>query len=92
MVNKEYLERGLLKLEILGRGYAWLDTGTFESLQDATNFINVIESRQNTQIACLEEIALRNKWIDKEKLIKWCEPFSKSNYGKYIIDLANRTE
>lgn len=87
-VNKEYLRRKKLNLEILGRGFAWLDTGTHESLLDAANYIEVIEKRQGLKIACLEEIAYRMKYINKEKLVELGKELNKNQYGKYILNLA----
>ena len=87
-VNKEYLKRGSLKVCILDRGTAWLDTGTFESLNDASEFVRVIEKRQGTKIGCIEEIAYRMNFIDKEKLMQLAEVLSKSGYGKYLQNLA----
>lgn len=86
-VNKAYLERGTLSVELLGRGYAWLDTGTHESLLDASNFIATVEARQGLKIACLEEIAYRNGWISKETVMKLAEPLKKNQYGQYLINL-----
>ncbi len=83
-VNQEYLQRGSLKVEILGRGFAWLDTGTHDSLLEAANFIEVIEKRQGLKIACIEEIAYRNGWIDEEQLKKLADPMVNSGYGEYI--------
>lgn len=88
-VNKVYLERGDLSVEILGRGYAWLDTGTHESLLEASNFIATVESRQGLKIACLEEIAYTKGWISKESLMALAEPLKKNQYGQYLIRLAN---
>lgn len=88
-VNKVYLERGDLSVEILGRGFAWLDTGTHESLLDASNFIATVESRQGLKIACLEEIAYTKGWISKETLMALAEPLRKNQYGQYLIRLAN---
>ena len=87
-VNKEYLKNGNLKVCILDRGTAWLDTGTFESLSDASEFVRVIEKRQGTKIGCIEEIAYRMKFINKEKLIQLAEPLAKSGYGKYLQNLV----
>lgn len=89
-VNKVYLERGNLNVELLGRGFAWLDTGTHESLLEASTFIETIERRQSLKVACLEEIAYRKDYISKEQLLQLAEPLKKNNYGQYLIDLANR--
>jgi glucose-1-phosphate thymidylyltransferase len=87
-LNRCYLEEGKLKVQILGRGMAWLDTGTHDSMLEASNFVSAIQNRQGTYISCIEEIAFRNGWISKEKLIELAEPLSKTNYGKYLLDLA----
>ena len=86
-VNQEYLKRGKLKVELLGRGFAWLDTGTHDSLIEAGQFVQTIEHRQGYKIACLEEIAYNNKWISKEQVLEIAKPLSKNGYGKYLIDL-----
>ncbi len=86
-INKEYLSRGNLRLEILGRGYAWLDTGTHESLLDASNYIEVIEKRQGLKIACLEEIAYWMKFITKDELKKVISHYGKSTYAEYLRNL-----
>jgi glucose-1-phosphate thymidylyltransferase len=86
-VNREYLNRGKLKVSILERGTAWLDTGTFDSLMQASMFIQVIEQRQGIKIACIEEIAWRKGFIDKNQLMKLAEPLMKSGYGAYIAGL-----
>lgn len=88
-VNKEYLKRGKLKVSILERGTAWLDTGTFDSLMQASLFIQVIEQRQGFKIACIEEIAWRKGFIDKSQLLKLAEPMMKSGYGVYLADLVS---
>jgi glucose-1-phosphate thymidylyltransferase len=88
-VNKVYLERGELKVAILDRGTAWLDTGTFESLSDASEFVRVIEKRQGTKIGCIEEIAYRMGFIDEEELIKQATVLVKSGYGKYLQEVIN---
>ena len=83
-LNRVYLEKGNLSVEILSRGYAWLDTGTHESLLDASNFIATVENRQGMKIACLEEIAWRMKYIDDKQLMKLAEPMLKNQYGQYL--------
>ena len=87
-LNKMYLEDGNLNVVTLGRGYAWLDTGTMDSLAEATEFIKVIETRQGIQIASLEEIAYLNKWIEKETLIESAKKYGKSNYGQYLLKVS----
>jgi glucose-1-phosphate thymidylyltransferase len=87
-VNRHYLERGRLKVSILERGTAWLDTGTFDSLMQASLFIQVIEQRQGIKVACIEEIAWRKGFIDHDRLMKLAEPLMKSGYGKYLADLT----
>lgn len=88
-VNKVYLEKGTLDVEIMGRGFAWLDTGTHESLLEASTFIETIEKRQNLKVACLEEIAYRMGYITREHLIALAEPLKKNGYGQYMLKLAN---
>ncbi len=83
-VNREYLQQGKLKVAVLDRGTAWLDTGTFDSLSDASEFVRVIEKRQGTKIGCIEEVAYRNGFIDKEKMMKLAEGLAKSGYGEYL--------
>lgn len=90
-VNKEYLKREKLKVSILDRGTAWLDTGTFDSLMQASNFVQVIEKRQGIKISCIEEIAYRQGFIDKEQLISVAQPLLKSGYGKYLMELVEAT-
>jgi len=87
-VNEEYLKRDNLKVELLGRGFAWLDTGTHDSLIDAGQFVQTIEHRKGYKIACLEEIAYNNGWIDKEKVLEIAKPLSKNGYGKYLEELV----
>ncbi|MDV7140132.1 glucose-1-phosphate thymidylyltransferase RfbA [Maribacter sp. TH_r10] len=87
-VNKAYLDKDNLKVEIMGRGYAWLDTGTHESLLEASNYIQTIENRQGLKVACLEEIAYQKGYISKGQLLKLAEPLKKNNYGKYLIQRA----
>lgn len=86
-VNQEYLSREELDVEILDRGYAWLDTGTHDSLAEASIFVEVIEKRQGQKIACLEEIAWRNGWITHEKMLRLAEPMRNNQYGKYLLGL-----
>ena len=88
-LNRLYLEEGRLSLKMMGRGMAWLDTGTHDSLLEASNFIATIENRQGLKIACLEEIAYRNGYISKEQLLKLAEPLKKNHYGEYLIKIAN---
>ncbi|SDX07461.1 glucose-1-phosphate thymidylyltransferase [Lutibacter oricola] len=87
-VNQEYLQQKNLKVELMGRGYAWLDTGTHESLLEASNYIQTIENRQGLKVACLEEIAFEKGYISKEQLLKLAEPLKKNGYGQYLIDIA----
>jgi glucose-1-phosphate thymidylyltransferase len=87
-VNQKYLNQGRLKVELMGRGYAWLDTGTHESMLDASSFIATIESRQGLKVACLEEIAFINGFINKEQVLKLAEPLKKNKYGQYLINLT----
>ncbi|NQY53981.1 MAG: glucose-1-phosphate thymidylyltransferase RfbA [Campylobacteraceae bacterium] len=87
-INEEYLKKGTLKVELLGRGFAWLDTGTHDSLIEAGQFVQTIEHRQGYKIACLEEIAYNNKWISKEKVLEIAKPLSKNGYGKYLQELV----
>ena len=89
-VNKAYLKRGNLGVELMGRGYAWLDTGTHDSLIDAANFIKVVQDRQGLQVACPEEIAYRQGLISAEQLEKLATPYAKSLYGRYLLDLLKR--
>ena len=91
-VNQEYLERKQLKVKTLQRGFAWLDTGTHDSLSEASTFIEVIEKRQGLKVACLEEIAFKKGWIDKQQLIKLAEPMRKNAYGQYLYDLVQKDD
>lgn len=88
-VNQEYLKRGDLKVQTLQRGFAWLDTGTHDSLSEASTFIEVIEKRQGLKVACLEEIAFKKGWIDSERLREVAKPMAKNEYGKYLLRLAD---
>jgi len=87
-VNQEFLEDQSLKVQLLGRGFAWLDTGTHDSLSEASSFVEVIEKRQGLKVACLEEIAFNMGWIDSKKLLEIAEPMAKNQYGQYLIDLT----
>ena len=84
-LNRLYLERGMLKVEIMGRGYAWLDTGTHETLLDASQFIATLENRQGLKVACPEEIAYRKQWIDATQLERLAQPLTKNGYGQYLL-------
>lgn len=86
-INKVYLKRGQLDVELLGRGYAWLDTGTHESLHEASGFIETVQKRQNLKVACLEEVAYRMGYIDKEQVYKLAQPLKKNDYGQYLLRL-----
>ena len=87
-INKAYLERGQLDVELMGRGFAWLDTGTHDSLQEASSFIATVQKRQNLKVACLEEIAYRMHYIDKAKVIELAQPLKKNDYGQYLLRLV----
>ncbi|MFJ7747983.1 glucose-1-phosphate thymidylyltransferase RfbA [Peribacillus sp. NPDC097295] len=89
-VNEEYLRRGKLQVELMGRGFAWLDTGTHESLLEASTFIETIEKRQSLKVACLEEIAYRKGYISRNQLLKLAEPLKKNEYGQYMLRLAEQ--
>ena len=89
-LNRRYLEDGSLRLERLGRGYAWLDTGTHESLQQASSFIETIEARQGLKVACPEEIAYLQGWIDARRVLELAEPLRNSGYGEYLVELLER--
>ncbi len=91
-LNKLYMDEGKLKVSLLGRGMAWLDTGTHDSMLDASNFVAAVQKRQGTYIASIEEIAYRNGWITSEKLKSLAEPLMKTNYGKYLINLLEEQE
>ena len=89
-VNETFRQDGELKLQVFGRGFAWLDTGTYESLADASRFVEIIENRQGVQVACLEEIGWRKGWISDEQLIKLAEPMKKNAYGQYLLNLIEK--
>ncbi len=88
-INNEYLRRGTLKVETLGRGFAWLDTGNHDSLLDAADFVAAFQKRQGLYISCIEEIAYRRGFINKDQLLKLSEPLLKTNYGQYLVEVAN---
>ena len=88
-LNRVYLEEGKLNVELLGQGFTWLDTGTHESLVDATNFVKTVETHQNRKIACLEEIAYLNGWISKEVLLELCANYKQNQYGQYLKDVID---
>ena len=88
-LNRIYLENESLRVEILGQGFTWLDTGTHESMVDATNFIKAVETHQRRKVACIEEIAYLNGWITKEQALKLCEPMMKNGYGQYLKDVLD---
>lgn len=87
-VNQEFLKQNALKVQLLGRGFAWLDTGTHDSLSEAGTFVEVLEKRQGLKISCLEEIAYRKGWITQERLLELAEPLKKNEYGQYLVKLA----
>lgn len=87
-LNKIYMEEKNLRVNLLGRGFAWLDTGTHASLLEASNFIATIQNRQGHYVACIEEIAYRNKWIDKNQLLELAKPLMKTEYGQYLVDIS----
>lgn len=87
-INNEYLRRRKLKVELLGRGMAWLDTGTHKGLLDASNYVEAVQNRQGLYIACIEEISYRKGYIDKEQLLKLAQPMMKTEYGKYLVKIA----
>jgi len=91
-LNQMYMERGDLNVELLGRGFAWLDTGTHESLLEAAMFVETIEKRQGYKIACLEEISWNNGWLSSKQMIQAAKTLSKNSYGRYLIDLIKSKE
>ena len=88
-INNEYLKRGDLHVETLGRGFAWLDTGSHDNLLEAANFVATFQKRQGMYVSCIEEIAFRRGFIDREQLLKLAEPLLKTAYGQYLVDVAN---
>ena len=88
-VNQEFLKDGELKVQTLQRGFAWLDTGSHDMLLDAADFVAAFQKRQGLYISCIEEIAYKRGFIDKEQLLKLAEPLMKTNYGKYLVEVAN---
>ena len=88
-VNNEYLRRGELHVELLGRGFAWLDTGSHDSLLDASNFVATFQKRQGLHVSCIEEIAYKRGFIDRDQLLRLAEPLMKTEYGRYLVDVAN---
>ncbi|MBP5149479.1 sugar phosphate nucleotidyltransferase, partial [Pseudomonas protegens] len=91
-VNNAYLKRGDLHVERFGRGFAWLDTGTHDSLLEASQYVQTIEHRQGLKVACLEEIAYENRWISREHLLERAAYFGKTGYGQYLFTLAGETQ
>jgi glucose-1-phosphate thymidylyltransferase len=87
-LNNEYLKKGKLRVELLGRGFAWLDTGTYDSLLDAAEYVRIIEQRQGLKIACIEEIAYRLGYINRDQLIELARPLKKNSYGSYLMRIA----
>ena len=90
-LNRLYLEEGTLKVELFGRGFAWLDTGNCDSLLEASNFVATIQNRQGFYVSCIEEIAWRQGWIPTEQLLLLCQQLEKTEYGKYLIELAKQS-
>ena len=88
-INNEYLRRGTLRVETLGRGFAWLDTGNHDALLEAADFVAAVQKRQGLYISCIEEIAYRSGFIDREQLLRLAEPLLKTAYGKYLVEVAN---
>jgi glucose-1-phosphate thymidylyltransferase len=88
-VNQKFLEDGELKVQTLGRGFAWLDTGTHDSLSEASTFVEVLEKRQGLKIACLEGIAYRNHWIDEDTMRQLAQPMIKNQYGQYLLKVID---
>ena len=88
-VNQEFLKDGELKVQVFGRGFAWLDTGTHDSLSEASTFVEVIEKRQGLKVACLEAIAYRKGWISEERMKELAEPMTKNQYGQYLLQVID---
>lgn len=88
-INKTYLEQGQLNVEIMGEGFTWLDTGTYDSLLEASNFISILQKRQGLKVACPEEAAFRNGWIDREQMSRLANSLKKSSYGQYLLEIIN---
>ena len=88
-MNNEYLQRGTLNVETLGRGFAWLDTGNHDMLLAAADYVAAIQKRQGLYVSCIEEIAFKRGFIDREQLLKLAEPLMKTEYGKYLVEVAN---
>ena len=91
-LNKVYMEEGTLQVELLGRGMAWLDTGTHTSMLQASNFVEAVQTTQGTYIACLEEISYRQGWISAEQVLELAKPLMKTGYGKYLVDIVEEVE
>ncbi|MGI2897125.1 sugar phosphate nucleotidyltransferase, partial [Vibrio alginolyticus] len=87
-LNQMYLEQGDLNVQLLGRGFAWLDTGTHESLHEASSFVQTIENVQGLKVACLEEIAWRNGWLTRDQILSIAKPMQKNDYGRYLSELV----
>lgn len=91
-INNEYLRRGLLTVEVFGRGMAWFDTGTYDSLMEASRFVSVVQSRQGLAVSCIEEIAYRKGYIDRAKLLQLAQPLMKTGYGNYLVQIAEEEQ
>ena len=91
-LNNSYMKDGKLKVQLLGRGMAWLDTGTHASMLQASNFVEAVQNTQGTYIACLEEISYRQGWIGKDKVLELAKPLMKTSYGKYLVDIVDEVE
>ena len=91
-VNNEYLKRGTLRAQVLGRGMAWFDTGTYDGLLEASRFVSVVQSRQGLSVSCIEEIAYRKGYINREQLLRLAAPLLKTDYGQYLIQIAEEQQ